>query len=209
MSFFCFSEPTSFSKVYLRNLPPLAARSLTSSTTFGRASSSFTSGPWIHSYTQLQATALASSSTLPDTAQNATSPVSASLKEPSKVNSRYLFTDNELESLTRNAEEILQLHEHFVRELRVILEPLGFTMEMNENDLGHEHLANLNAAIRAVSTKFATEVRFIYLWTKIVEAYHHLNTINSRLRVSMHISRSAQAMRKPWISCGKLTYNFR
>ncbi|KAF8204713.1 hypothetical protein BJ912DRAFT_1018026 [Pholiota molesta] len=112
-------------------------------TTFGRASSSFASGPWIHSYTQLQATALASSSTLPDTAQNPTSSVSATLKEPSKANSRYLFSDNELESLTRNAEEMLQLHEHFVKELR--------------NDLGHEHLANLNAAIRAVSTKFATE----------------------------------------------------
>ncbi|KAF9481823.1 Dbl homology domain-containing protein [Pholiota conissans] len=141
--------------VYLRNLPTLAARPLTSSSTFGRASSSFTSGPWIHSYTQLQATALASSATLPDTAQSAAS--SASIKEPSKSNSRYLFSDSELESLTRNSEDILLLHEHFVRELAEVLKPLGLSMDMREDDLGHSRLGNLGAAIRTVSTKFATE----------------------------------------------------
>ncbi|KAF8165545.1 hypothetical protein B0H34DRAFT_647537 [Crassisporium funariophilum] len=140
--------------VYLRNLPTLAARpSLTSSSTFGRASSSFTNGPWIHSYTQLQAAALSSSATLPET-PNALPAKTVTPKEP-KFNSRYLFTDNEIESLTRNAEEILQLHEHFVRELRAILEPLSFTMDEAED--GHHHLETLDAAIRAVSTKFATE----------------------------------------------------
>lgn len=115
----------------------------------------------MHSYVQLQASALSSSTTLPE-AQN-TSPVSA--KESSKIQSRYLFTDTEIETLTRNAEEILQLHEHFVRELRTILEPLSFTMDQDQDD-GRQHINNLDAAIRAVSTKFATEVsssRLFYL----------------------------------------------
>jgi len=140
--------------VYLRNLPTLAARSLTTSSTFGRASASFTSGPWVHSYTQLQAAAISSSATLPET-QNFSSSTS-SVKEP-KTNSRYLFSDTELESLTRNAEEILQLHEHFVKELRHVLEPLDFAME-HDNEQGYVQFGNLDSAIRAVSTKFATEV---------------------------------------------------
>ncbi|KAF8812238.1 Dbl homology domain-containing protein [Phlegmacium glaucopus] len=141
--------------VYLRNLPTLAARALPSSSTFGRASSSFATGPWIHSYTQLQATALSSSTTLPE-AQNTSSSTPVSAKESSKIQSRYLFTDSEIEALTRNAEEILQLHEHFVRELRAILEPLSFAMDQDEDD-GYKDLDNLDAAIRVVSTKFATE----------------------------------------------------
>ncbi|KAF9569106.1 Dbl homology domain-containing protein [Agrocybe pediades] len=142
--------------VYLRNLPTLAARSLTTSSTFGRASSSFTSGPWIHSYTQLQAAAVASSSNLPD-AHHTISPGSSSAKDPSRSSSRYLFSDAELELLTRNAEELLQLHEHFVRELRILLEPLDISMQLDDEDRVNDHLPRLDAAIRAVSTKFATE----------------------------------------------------
>lgn len=97
-----------------------------------------------------------SSATTTET-QNASSSVPVSAKESSKIQSRYLFTDSEIETLTRNAEEILQLHEHFVRELRTILEPLSFTMDQDQ-DKGHQHIDNLDAAIRAVSTKFATEV---------------------------------------------------
>ncbi|KDR83963.1 hypothetical protein GALMADRAFT_236505 [Galerina marginata CBS 339.88] len=145
--------------VYLRNLPTLAARTLNTSSTFGRASASFTGGPWVHSYTQLQAAALSSSSTLPETQHlPVASPASNSVKEPvTKTNSRYIFSDIELDSLTRNGEELLQLHEHFVRELRAILEPLGISMEHDKDDHGHDHLEKLDAAIRAVSTKFATE----------------------------------------------------
>ncbi|CAA7260054.1 unnamed protein product [Cyclocybe aegerita] len=140
--------------VYLRNLPTLVARPVATSSTFGRASASFTTGPWMHSYSQLQAAA-ASSSTLPETHDLAQS--SSSTKEPSKANSRYIFSDNELDLLTRNAEEILQLHEHFVRELRSILEPLGHAMEQEEDDKKPLDLSKVDPAIRAVSTKFATE----------------------------------------------------
>ncbi|KAJ3506743.1 hypothetical protein NLJ89_g6701 [Agrocybe chaxingu] len=140
--------------VYLRNLPTLVARPVSTSSTFGRASASFTTGPWMHSYSQLQAAA-ASSSTLPETHDLPLS--SSTTKEPSKANSRYIFSDNELDLLTRNAEEILQLHEHFVRELRSILEPLEYTMEQEEDDNRPPDLSKVNPAIRAVSTKFATE----------------------------------------------------
>jgi len=74
-----------------------------------------------------------------------------------KTNSRYLFSDTELEYLTRNAEEILKLHEYFVKELRNVLEPLKIFMEHGEEH-GYKHLGNLDSVIRAVSTKFATEV---------------------------------------------------
>jgi RhoGEF domain len=141
----------------------LAVRALPSSSTFGRASSSFTAGPWVQSYAQLQAAALSSSITLPE-AQNASFSTPVSAKESSKTQSRYLFTDSEIEALTRNAEEILQLHEHFVRELRAILEPLGFTMDQDYQDDSHQHIDNLDAAIRVVSTKFATEVSHLVLF---------------------------------------------
>lgn len=84
-------------------------------------------------------------------------------KEQTKGAPRYLFTDQEVELLTRNAEDILQLHEQFVRDLRDEMGPLGFPMEAHERledlekhqaEFGH----NTDAAIRAVSTKFATEV---------------------------------------------------
>ena len=150
-------------QVYLRSLPTLVGRTLASSNTFGRASSSFTTGPWIQTYNQAQAQAStgdSSSTTLSDTHDLPTS-TSSTPKEPAKPNSRYIFSDQDVELLTRNAEEILQLHEQFVRELRIILEPLGYSMEHDEDDHSHEHLANLDAALRAVSTKFATEVRFM------------------------------------------------
>lgn len=110
----------------------------------------------MYSYTQLQAAALASSTTLSDAPGTPTTLTPTSAKE-SKT--RYLFSDSELDSLTRNAEDILQLHEQFVRELRVLLEPLDFGMEMAEDHHAHLHLKNLDAAIRVVSAKFATEVR--------------------------------------------------
>lgn len=90
-----------------------------------------------------------------------------SAKDATKLNNpRYLFTEAEIECLSRNAEEILQLHQHFVRELSEILEPLGFFLEQGVvewKQKGPEDLSNLNAAIRAVSAKFATEVGLVCL----------------------------------------------
>lgn len=69
-----------------------------------------------------------------------------------------MFTDHEVELLTRNAEDILRLHEHFAEELRLSLEPLGYAMNDDVHS-GYQNLSNLDDAIRIVSTKFATEVR--------------------------------------------------
>lgn len=70
--------------------------------------------------------------------------------------------------LTRNAEEILQLHEQFVRELRKEIIPLGFHLDAyKRSDDPAKSLAlamqNTDAAIRVISTKFATEVREFFV----------------------------------------------
>lgn len=39
-----------------------------------------------------------------------------------------MFSDNEIELVTRNIEEILSFHEAFIDELRTALIPLGFSM---------------------------------------------------------------------------------
>jgi hypothetical protein len=179
----------------------LAVRALPSSSTFGRASSSFAAGPWVPSYAQLQAAALSSSITLPE-AQNASFSTPVSAKESSKIQSRYLFTDSEIEVLTRNAEEILQLHEHFVRELRVILEPLGFTMDQDQDD-SYQHIDNIDAAIRAVSTKFATEVSYLVLFYYRCSLIRHI-----RLLASTHTNRFVLVIRKHWILSERLCNDF-
>lgn len=77
--------------------------------------------------------------------------------------SRYLFSDTEIELLTRNADEILQLHEHFVEELQIVMAPLGYLMEAPQSagDLElyqKDRIEKIDEAIGIVSTKFATEV---------------------------------------------------
>jgi hypothetical protein len=82
---------------------------------------------------------------------------------------RYLFSDTEIETLTRNAEEILQLHEHFVEELQAAVSPFGFTMTVSTSGIsGDMHNQqkqgidsageNVGAAIGAVATVFVTKV---------------------------------------------------
>ena len=99
----------------------------------------------------------------PDNTASKTSNTTHS-KEQIKSSARYLFSDQEVELLTRNAEELLQLHEHFVQELHTELAPLGFLMHAPQGTSTEdvrcqmEYIQNTDAAIRAVSTKFATEV---------------------------------------------------
>jgi hypothetical protein len=150
-------------QVYLRILPILVSR--TPGSPFGRASS-FTSGSWVNSYSH--AAALSSPIALPDSTASQTSNT-AHAKEQTKSSARYLFTDQEVELLTRNAEELLQLHEHFVQELRTDLAPLGFLMHTPQGTddvkCQEERIQNTDAAIRTVSTKFATEVCKVFsLW---------------------------------------------
>ncbi|KIK67961.1 hypothetical protein GYMLUDRAFT_238141 [Collybiopsis luxurians FD-317 M1] len=129
--------------IYLRQIPTLTLkRSSSSSSTFGRNSS-------------LSALSRASSSVH----------LSNSV---AKESTRHIFKNSEVDALTRNAEEVLQFHEHFVEELRTALAPFGFRMELSSCSLADPHeeplrnAENIDAGIAIVSTKFATEAsRFI------------------------------------------------
>ncbi|KAF8663392.1 hypothetical protein AX16_000965 [Volvariella volvacea WC 439] len=145
--------------LYLRGLPTIPCRTpSTSSLTFGR-SGSFTSNSR-HNY-QLHANgfALTSSTSANDT--NIEVPT-APIRDLAKGSTRSVFTNEEVATLTRNAEEILELHEQFVRELQVLMEPLGYAGEIwsGSNDIGSLNplqLEHLEDAIRTVATKFAAE----------------------------------------------------
>lgn len=82
-----------------------------------------------------------------------------------------MFSDQEIELVTRNIEEILQFHEAFVDDLRAALTPLGFCMvpedgwemtnplhvRQKKKEIGQPE-QNLEAAIAIVSKKFTTQV---------------------------------------------------
>jgi hypothetical protein len=94
--------------------------------------------------------------------------VHSSVPTSKEKNKRHLLSETELELGTRNAGEILQLHEHLVDELRHEVAPLGFPMAANGAEGAHNADWQENAAvppteciedaIRIVSTKFAVEV---------------------------------------------------
>ena len=157
-------------QIYLRQLPTLTYRSSASGSLsampFGRTQSpsGIPSTSRVNSRTQVHPSAAPVSHT--------SLPVDS---EPQmqgagndRVSPRYLFSDTEIETLTRNAEEILQLHEHFVEELQAAVAPFGFTAALSESGINpHDYqkkgldLAQgaVDAAIGAVATIFATKVR--------------------------------------------------
>ncbi|KAG6821574.1 hypothetical protein H0H93_000083 [Arthromyces matolae] len=144
--------------VYLRILPTLACRP-TPSTTFARASSSFASSPWVNSHSHAAVSTLTSGVSDPHVVSSLTPSQS---KDTQKVIPRYLFSSLEIEILTRNAEEILQIHEQFIRELRKEMAPLGFYLEAYQRSNDQitalsTAIQNTDAAIRIISSKFATE----------------------------------------------------
>jgi len=143
-------------KIYFRNLSSITQRSLTASSTFGRASASFTTSPWLQSNSQqMQGSSVSSSSST--TSSDGQGPPTPA--KEAKSNTRAVLTTTEVETLVRNGEEILEVHEYFVNELYAVLQPLGIPLE----DLGDEEtvpdLGQVEEAIRQVATKFATEVR--------------------------------------------------
>ncbi|KAF8897688.1 hypothetical protein BD779DRAFT_1667625 [Infundibulicybe gibba] len=115
--------------IYLHNLPTLACRPPT-------LSSSFASSPWINSYAHIYAP----------------SPSAAVLAESMGT-------------------EILDLHEHFVEELREAMSPLGFPVTTCENEneseqIQKDRIHHIDAAVRIVSTKFAAEASRFNLYQK-------------------------------------------
>ncbi|KAJ7228501.1 hypothetical protein GGX14DRAFT_613172 [Mycena pura] len=129
-----------FFSIYLRNLPTLCR----TPSTFSRTSSRN------NSLTHLPKTSVPSDSAL--------HPLTTVQNAKRKPSARQLFTDREVDVLTRNAEQVLQLHENFVEELRVAIHPLGFSMDLSEALVDEkERIRNIDLAVGEISTKFATE----------------------------------------------------
>ncbi|KAF8195714.1 hypothetical protein K438DRAFT_1934177 [Mycena galopus ATCC 62051] len=130
--------------IYLRHLPTLCR---IPSTTFGRASRPSSRNS---SYTHLPKTSVLSDQGL--------HPLTTLHTKPKPL-ARPIFSSSEVDLLRRNAEEVLQLHENFVEELRAAVSPLGFPMELSgvgppdEKEL----IRNIDAAVGEVAAKFATE----------------------------------------------------
>jgi hypothetical protein len=81
-----------------------------------------------------------------------------------------MFSDDEIELVTRNIEEILNFHEVFVDELRSALIPLGFSIVSDRSQLADALYSMqkkdavpaespLEAAIVVVSKMFTRQVR--------------------------------------------------
>ncbi|KIL00040.1 hypothetical protein PAXRUDRAFT_8466 [Paxillus rubicundulus Ve08.2h10] len=65
---------------------------------------------------------------------------------------RHLFSASDLDTITRNAEEILEFHERLVRELRTVVSPFGFSMSLGgKPDVNHAQSHAVQRAINAVS----------------------------------------------------------
>ncbi|KAH6915127.1 hypothetical protein BKA70DRAFT_566962 [Coprinopsis sp. MPI-PUGE-AT-0042] len=162
-----------FVTVYLRNLPTLAQRP----PVFGRASSSFASGPWAQSYNQISVPGY-------DQLDDCDTPQlpSPSVKDPPRSNTRYLFTDNELETIARNAEDIFVLHERFSRELAGVIDALGFGLIQTDVPPSSAALKSIDEVITAVSAKFATEASRFHAYQTFCAG--HLEAVDLVRKVS-------------------------
>ncbi|GAV98985.1 Dbl homology domain-containing protein [Lentinula edodes] len=140
--------------IYLRQIPTLTLkRSSSTSSTFG-LNSSFSALSRANSSVHLSNITGHSSYIQPLT--------NAPSKEREKSPSRRIFKNPEIDVLTRNADEVLQFHEHFVEELRTAMAPLGIHMESSsehssDDEISVGNVETIDAGIAIVSTKFATE----------------------------------------------------
>ncbi|KAF9495455.1 hypothetical protein BDN71DRAFT_882804 [Pleurotus eryngii] len=137
--------------VYLRQLPLLSARPLS------RSHSSFSAISRVGSFTTISPLSVHPHSAPPEAA-----PGSNGKENPLP---RPLLSASSIELLMRNIEEILDLHEHFVQELRQAVLPCGLATALDHHadserrfPDSYEHMApEVEVAINAVCTKFATE----------------------------------------------------
>lgn len=86
-------------------------------------------------------------------------------KEKEKTNSKRVFSEAQLRLLARNATEVLEFHERFVKQLQVLVVQMGLPMPVPGVDFGEsfdDHLGKIDDVIRVVSTKFATESSRFY-----------------------------------------------
>ena len=87
------------------------------------------------------------------------SPTSGKEKDKGRV----ILNAVEMDIVMRNAEEIMQLHEEFIDELRDALLPHGIRMGVVRSEEGWPELndqsdCDIDSAIGVVATKFAVEV---------------------------------------------------
>ncbi|EGN93024.1 hypothetical protein SERLA73DRAFT_172380 [Serpula lacrymans var. lacrymans S7.3] len=170
--------------VYLRLLPVLTNRPITSPSHFSTSSnltlSHFSRSPSSSfAMTALNPSPRANSSShVAELNQSVSSgpsggqvtPPGASFlaREKDKNASRYLFSSRDLDLVTRNAEDLLNFHEKFVRELQATVAPLGFSTTYDayqssseasgqQADLDIPSFRNLNAAIEAICKQFAAQ----------------------------------------------------
>ncbi|KAG7096773.1 hypothetical protein E1B28_004183 [Marasmius oreades] len=161
--------------VYLRNVPTLTRNSSTG--TFGR-NSSLSALSRNGSYTQLTIGMSGPGSFGLDFHGHGLQPMSSIhsiAKDKEKSPTRHLFTDTEVEILTRNAEDVLEFHERFVEELQLSMSSLGIPMDLAGNDKISQGsgsagcrpgIDNMDAGIAIISTKFATESSRFNLYQK-------------------------------------------
>jgi hypothetical protein len=95
---------------------------------------------------------------------------SAEIRAPTTLHSSWdkdkpvMFSTTEMTLLSRNIVDVLELHERFVDELRLLMEGIGFPVPSDDAEVEHlqQHhnlwIDKVDDATRAVSAKFATEV---------------------------------------------------
>ncbi|KAF7981668.1 hypothetical protein HWV62_32794 [Athelia sp. TMB] len=111
---------------YIRQLPMLSCRSA-STGPFGSSSNlsipTFSRSPTTASFN------LNSSQThLPLAGSNPATHDGTAVSHKGQQHSRYMFSDEEIDLVTRNVEDIFHFHQDFVDDLRMALEPLGFSL---------------------------------------------------------------------------------
>lgn len=184
------------SQIYLRQLPTISCRT----PSFGR-SASFTAASRSNSHTYLHNALNSSSITVAEThGFQPLTPINPEKKDKSLP--RFLFTNLEIDMLTRNAEDVLQFHEHLVEEMRTVMTPLGFDMEFESKASdplppSEATLANLEAGLSFIATKFATEVHISRLSAMAILIP------SCRLLASMRTRLFVLATLRHWISFEK------
>ncbi|KII94879.1 hypothetical protein PLICRDRAFT_47885 [Plicaturopsis crispa FD-325 SS-3] len=167
---------------YVRYLPSLTLQSSSSASQFSSPSnmsispfirtpsstllsSAFASGARGNTHAQAHVSSLSSATTYTIDSPNHT-PTASPTKE--KHAPRHLFSAREIDLVTRNVEDILTFHEHFVDELREAVAPLGFSTVFDSavtGDIAPDPEtyemgplpAGLDAAVEFVAKHFATQ----------------------------------------------------
>lgn len=135
-------------KVYLRSLSTWPCKGFGA---FSR-SSSFTSASRANSMSHLH-----SSNVAPLT------PIDAKISPTKEKDRRFMFSPSDIDALSRNIEDILQLHERFVDELHALMAVFDFPIPSSDTEAEQFRrdpdpwLSKVDDATRAVSSKFATE----------------------------------------------------